>query len=102
MNSIFKGDDIGAFGGSITIYLDNPNDYVISRVEFQCGCYYQNVDNPTFPLVFKPTREDTEKFAPDNSCYLRVYDSNGLRQTAQGTMVIHAQNGVIRNNGLCC
>jgi len=99
---VFKTDDMGAFGGKITVNINNPNDYEITRAEFQCGCYYQSVDNPVFPLVFKPTREDTAKFNNVNICYLRVYDSNGLRQTCKGSMTIPAQNGVIKHDGLCC
>ena len=101
-NTIFKNDDIGAFGGSITVNLYNPGNYTISRVEFQCGCFYRNIENPVFPLVFKPTREDTAKFGAINVCSLRVYDSNGLRATVKGKMVINAQNEVIKENGLCC
>lgn len=98
---IFKNDDMGAFGGKITVNINNPDDYEITRAEFQCGCYYQNVENPVFPLEFKPTREDTSKFNNVNPCFLRLYDSNGLRQTCKGTMIINAQNEVI-NGGLCC
>ena len=101
-NPVFKNDDMGAFGGNITINLDNPEDYTITRAEFQCGCFYQAIDNPTFPLVFKPTREQTAKFNSTNICYLRVYDENGLRKTCKGSMTIYAQNGVIKENGLCC
>ena len=101
-DSIFKGDDIGAFGGKITVNLKNPNDYVITRVEFQCGSYYRNIINPIFPLEFKPTREDTAKFSTTNVCYLRVYDLNGLRRTCKGTMIIQAQNGGVKNDRFCC
>ena len=100
-DKIFINDDIGAFGGSITVNINNPNNYTITRAEFQCGCYYKNIENPVFPLVFKPTREDTAKFSATNVCYLRVYDSNGLRETCKGSMVISAQNEVV-NGGLCC
>lgn len=100
-NVIYKGDDMGAFGGSITVNLNNPDNYTITRVEFQCGCFYRSIENPVFPLVFKPTREDTARFGTSNICYLRVYDSNGLRETCKGSMDVRAQNGVIRDNGLC-
>lgn len=103
VDTVFKNDDIGAFGGKITVNLSNPGNYEITRVEFQCGCFYRSVDNPVFPLEFKPTREETAKFGFSNLCYLRVYDSNGLRQTCKGTMNIPAQNEVIKGNGrICC
>ena len=100
-NPIFKGDDIGSFGGKITVNFDNPKGYTITRAEFQCGCFYQNINNPVFPLEFKPTREQNEKFSSANVCYLRVYDENGLRKTCTGTMTLYAQNGVIKENGIC-
>lgn len=100
---VFKNDDMGAFGGSISVELENPQDYIITRAEFQCGCFYRDVVNPVFPLRFKPTREDTAKFSNNNPCYLRVYDADGLRKTVKGFMNIPAQNEVIKNNGgLCC
>lgn len=100
---VFKNDDIGAFGGRIKVNLSNEGGYTITRVEFVCGSYFAAVDNPEFPLYFKPTREDTKKFRAINNCYLRVYDSNGLRQTASGTMTINANNEVVKENDrLCC
>lgn len=99
---VFKDDDMGAFGGKITVNLSNPGNYTITRAEFQCGCFYRNIENPVFPLEFKPTREDTAKFGSVNVCYLRIYDSNGLRQTCRGSMTIPALNEVIKGNGLCC
>lgn len=96
---VYKNDDMGAFGGSITVNIDNPAGYQITKVEFQCGAFYAVVENPVFPLVFKPTREDTAKFKAINNCYLRVYDSNGLRITASGTMQINARNEVVNNYG---
>lgn len=99
-NIVTKSDDIGAFGGKITVNLRNPHNYVITRAEFQCGHFYRDIKNPVFPLVFKPTREDTAKFSAVNPCTLRVYDENGLRVTAKGQMVINAKNEGIRN-GFC-
>lgn len=103
-NSIYKGDDIGAFGGKIIVNLNNPGGYTITRAEFQCGCFYQNIENPVFPLVFKPSREYTAKFGTVNACTLRIYDENGLRTTANGTMIIRAKNEGIHNgnNRICC
>jgi hypothetical protein len=100
---VYKNDDMGAFGGRIVVNFNNTSEYTITRAEFQCGSYYQNVENPVFPLEFKPTREDTKKFSNNNLCYLRVYDENGLRKTCKGTLNIPAQNEVIKHNdGLCC
>ena len=100
--TIFKNDDMGAFGGKISVNINNPDNYIITRAEFQCGTYYENVVNPIFPLEFKPTREDTKKFDKNNKCYLRVYDENGLRMTCKGYLTIPAQDEVVKENGLCC
>ena len=100
---VFKNDDIGAFGGKITVNLSNEGGYTITKIEFVCGSYFATVENPTFPLEFKPSREYTAKFKAINPCYLRVYDSNGLRQTASGTMTIKAHNEVVKENDrICC
>lgn len=100
---VYRNDDMGAFGGGITIELENPQEYEITRVEFQCGCFYRSIENPVFPLRFTPTREDTAKFSNNNLCYLRVYDRHGLRKTVKGYMNIQAQNEVItHNDGICC
>lgn len=102
-DEVYKNDDMGAFGGRIKVNLSNEGGYTITKVEFVCGSYFKSVENPEFPLYFKPTREDTKKFRAINNCYLRVYDSNGLRQTAKGTMTIKANNEVVNENGrLCC
>ena len=100
--SIFKNDDIGAFGGRIKVDIDNPDEYIITRAEFQCGKYHADIENPIFPFYLKPTREDTKKFDRKNKCYLRVYDENGLRQTCKGFLVIEANDEVVKENGLCC
>lgn len=103
-NEIYKGDDIGAFGGKITVNLSNPQEYEITRVEFQCGSFYRDVTTPQFPLEFTPTREETAKFKPVNICHIRVYDQDGLRITAKGTMTIKATEEVVKGekNGFCC
>ena len=38
-NPVFMGDNTGAFGNSfITINLDNPLEYEVSKAIFVCGC----------------------------------------------------------------
>lgn len=99
---IFKSDDTGAFGNSfITINLDNPNEYIVSRVIFVCGCIKKTFDNPTFPIVVNLTSEETSRLKTTNVCYLVAYDSEGRQKTCKGTFKFNAQNGVI-SNGTCC
>lgn len=103
-NPIFKGDNTGAFGNSfITVNLDNPQDYVISKVVFVCGCFQKAFPNPVFPLTINFTSEETEHFRTANTCYLVAYDEQGRQKTCKGTLTFKAQNGVLGvNNGTCC
>lgn len=104
-NPIFKGDDTGAFGNNfITINLDNPNNYEVSRVVFVCGCIQKSFENPLFPLTINLTSEETNSLKASNVCYLVAYDSEGRQKTCKGNLTFNAQNGVIgiKNNGTCC
>ena len=102
-NTIYKGDDTGAFGSSfITINLDNPNDYEVSKVIFVCGCIQKSFNNPVFPLTINLSSEETEKLRSSNVCYLVAYDSQGRQKTCKGTLTFNAQNGVLPNGRTCC
>lgn len=102
-NAIFKGDDSGAFGNNfITINLDNPLGYTISKAIFVCGCIQKPFENPVFPLRINLTSQETTKLRSSNVCYLVVYDSEGRQKTCQGSLTFNAQNGVINNGGICC
>lgn len=102
-NAIFKGDDSGAFGNNfITINLDNPLGYPISKAIFVCGCIQKPFKNPVFPLTINLTSQETVKLRSSNVCYLVVYDSEGRQKTCQGSLTFNAQNGVINNGGICC
>lgn len=100
---IFKGDNSAAFGNNfITINLDNPLGYEISKAVFVCGCIQKTFENPTFPLVINFTSEETANFKTSNVCYLVVFDSEGRQKTCKGSLTFPAQNGVLNNNGTCC
>lgn len=95
---IYKGDNTGAFGNSfITINLDNPLGYPISKAIFVCGCLRKTFKNPIFPIVVNYTSEETAQLRASNVCYLVVYDSQGRQKTCQGTLTFNAKNGVICN-----
>lgn len=99
---IFKGDNTGAFGNSfITINLDNPEGYEISKVVFVCDYIQKTFNNPVFPLVVNLNEAETAKLRPSNVCYLVAYDADGRQKTCKGTLTFNAQNGVI-GNGTCC
>lgn len=95
---IYKGDNSGAFGNNfITINLENPLEYPISKAIFVCGCIRKEYPNPIFPLVINFSSAETSHFKDSNICYLVVYDSEGRQKTCQGTLTFKAQNGVICN-----
>lgn len=100
---IFKGDNTAAFDGSfITINLQNPLGFPISKAIFVCGCIKKPYNNPDFPLVVNFTSEETETLNSSNVCYLVVYDSEGRQKTCQGTLTFPAIQGVICNGRNCC
>lgn len=100
---IFKGDSTAAFGNNfITINLNNPLGFPISKAIFVCGCVKKTFENPIFPLVINFTSQETSNFKPSNVCYLVVFDSEGRQKTCKGSLTFKAQNGVLSNNGTCC
>lgn len=100
---IFKGDNTAAFGNNfITINIDNPQEFQISKAIFVCGCIQKSFENPVFPLVINLSSQETKKLSSSNVCYFVVYDSEGRQKTCQGTLTFKAQNGVIQQNGTCC
>lgn len=102
-NAIYMGDDTAAFGNNfITINLENPLGYPISKATFVCGCIKKTFENPTFPLVINFTSGETATLRTTNTCYLVVYDSQGRQKTCKGNLTFKAQNGVIPQNGICC
>ena len=100
---IYKGDDTGAFGNQfITINLDNPDEYIISKAIFICGCFQRTYKNPIFPLVVNLSSEETAQLKSTNICYLVVFDEEGRQKTCKGQLVFSAQNGVLNNGRRTC
>lgn len=102
---IYKGDNTAAFGNNyITIYLNNPLEYPVSKAEFVVnnGCpKLQPIENPVFPLVINFTSEQTAQLQANNTGKLVVWDSQGRQLTCKGTLTFSAQNGVIYNGCQC-
>jgi hypothetical protein len=105
-NPIYKGDNTAAFGNNfITIELDNPLGYTVSKVEFVVngGCpKIPPIENPAFPLYVNFTSQQTAQLKPNNVGQLVVWDAEGRQKTCEGKVVFSAQNGVISNVGSCC
>lgn len=103
MTAIYKNDDTAAFGNSfITINLENPLGYTISKAIFVCGCVQKAFDNPVFPIVINFSSQETASFSSANTCYLVVFDELGRQRTCKGTLTFKAQNGVLINGGRTC
>lgn len=102
-NSVYMGDNTAAFGNNfITINLENPLEYPISKAVFVCNCLTKTFDNPVFPLVINFDSKETAKLRSSNTCFLVVYDSEGRQKTCTGNLTFKAQNGVLPNGGVCC
>lgn len=101
----YKGDDTQAFGKDfITINLNNPNQYEISKVEFvvNSGCIRKPFTNPVFPLKVNFTSKETAKFTLHNTGYLIAYDNKGRPKQCNGKIEFNFENGVIIPCGVCC
>lgn len=97
-NAIFKGDNTQAFGNNfLTINLNNPLNYAISKAVFVCGCLKKPFNNPQFPLIVNFNSQESQTLRPNNVGYLVVYDEQGRQRTCNGTITFKAQNGVIYN-----
>lgn len=103
----YKGDHTGAFGNQfITIELNNPNNYVISKAQFVVngGCpYIEPISNPVFPLKVNLNSEQTEKLRATNVGNLVVWDDQGRPKQCDGSLTFDFKNGVICNvRKSCC
>ena len=96
MTVIFRGDDTSAFNNNfITINLENPQELIISKAIFVCGCVQKTFERPVFPLVINFSSDETIKFKPSNVCHLVVFDNEGKQKTCTGTLTFSTQSGVI-------
>lgn len=94
--TVYKGDNTGAFGNSfITIDFENPENYVVSKAMFICGCLKKPIPNPQFPVILNFTEEESKRFNFKNTCYLVVWDEQGRQKTCEGTLTFEAENGVV-------
>lgn len=102
-NPIYMGDNTGAFGNNfITINLENPLGYQITKAVFVCNCLTKTFENPQFPLTVNFDSSETAKLRSSNTCFLVVFDELGRQKTCTGNLTFKAQNGVLPNGGVCC
>lgn len=94
--TIFKGDNSAAFGRNfITIHLNNPYEFEVTKAIFKCGCIVKEFENPIFPLRISFDEEETKQFNFNNVCYLAVFDSMGRKRTCKGKLNFTAQGQVV-------
>lgn len=97
-----RGDDTQAFGGSfLLINLVNETGQNISKAVWKCGAVTKTYLNPTFPLDVNLTSCETRKLAPNNICYLALWDMEGRKKTCVGYLKFTTDSEVV-NDGHCC
>lgn len=84
---IYRGDDTNSFGQEwVRIEADIPSDWVVTLAEFKVGNLPSiPFDYPVFPLYVSLNASQTAELKDENSCYLAIYDEDGLKQTLEGT-----------------
>ena len=96
MSNLHKGDNTKAFGGNyITIYLDNPAEFVISKVIFSVGCIVKEYPNPEFPLKVNFNSKETAALNYVNTGYLTAFDEFGRERVCDGSITFYVVNGVL-------
>lgn len=92
-----KGDDTNAFDfGFLTIELDNPEEYIITKAEIRIGVITKTIENPEFPLEISLSREETSMLSEcGNQCYMAIYDDQNRKYTCEGTLSFKASPKVV-------
>lgn len=93
---LFRGDSTAAFNNTwLRIEADYPSDWEISRCDFKVGNLPVMVfDDPEFPIDINLTSSQTKLLKDTNSCYLSLYDKDGLKLTAEGTFTFETRKQV--------
>ncbi|MCM1497227.1 MAG: hypothetical protein NC124_02055 [Clostridium sp.] len=91
MANLYRGDDTAAFGGNfLKVNLIGSVDSIITKAEWGCGSVVKVFEDPEFPLTINLTSEETAQLKSQNTCYLVLYDENGLRKTCEGSLTFSA------------
>lgn len=94
--SIRKGDDTDAFDFSwLTVNLDNPEGFKITKAEIRIGTLLRVFNNPVFPLEISLNRNDTSKLRENNMCYMAIYDTKGRKYTCKGNLCFKTEPRVV-------
>ena len=94
--SIYRGDDTGAFGQTfLTIEAIIPEEWVVTKAVWRAGEVTKTFQDPVFPIGINLSHEETYKLKNINTCYLAVYDQDGLKQTCEGKLVFTTKAEVV-------
>lgn len=99
--TIRKGDDTDAFGFAwLTVNLENPQGFEITKAEIRIGTIKKIFNNPVFPLSISLNRLETEKLNEQNMCYMAIYDTvTGIfHRNANSTGSLICENRGAGNN----
>jgi len=97
MEPIFRGDDTGAFGQTwLRINLDIPSTWTVTKAELKIGNLpVMEFDEPEFPLPVNLTSAQTARLKDNNTCYLALYDEDGLKQTLESSFTFYTRKQVV-------
>ena len=95
--TVRKGDDTNAFDFSfLTVELDNPENFLITKAEIKIGTIVKTIENPQFPLEVELSKNETIKLSEcRNQCFMAVYDDVGRKYTCEGSLVFPANPKVV-------
>lgn len=96
MGKLFRCDDTDAFNQNwLTIEADYPQDWIVSMAEFKVSNLPSMFfEDPEFPLMINLSSAQTALLKDTNSCYLTLYDTEGRRQTCEGTFIFETRKKV--------
>ena len=96
--SIYRGDDTGAFGQTfLTIEALIPEEWEVTKAIWKAGEVVKVFPNPNFPLSLNLSHEESLKLQNINTCYLAVYDKDGLKQTCEGSLTFTTKAEVVED-----
>lgn len=94
--AIRRGDDTNAFNLDwLTVNLNNPQGFTITKAEIRIGTLLKVFINPIFPIKIALNRNETEKLHEQNMCYMAIYDSLGRKKTVEGSLKFYTDPKVV-------
>ena len=97
MSRYYKGDDFDAFDQEwALIDPDIPEDWVVSRAEIRIGNLpLLTFPEPIFPFPLGLSSTQTSALKDTNLVAMAIYDSQGRKQTLEGTWTFEADDRIV-------